>query len=97
MLWPTHGQWPWPVPTASPFDVIARRERRELIELCLVELTRENVKILRMRYYRDLSFKDIARALESSENAAMQMHGRILDKMRDRLKLAGVRRLRELL
>jgi DNA-directed RNA polymerase specialized sigma24 family protein len=97
MLWPNHGQWPWPSPPPSPFDVIARKERRELIDLCLVDLTRENVKILRMRYYRDLSFKDVARALDSSEDAVMQMHGRVLDKMRDRLKTAGVRRLVEVL
>lgn len=89
MLWPTQGQWPWPSPPPSPFDVIARQERLELIELCLVELGRKHAAILRMRYFRDLTFKDMARALGTSEDAAGQMHGRVLARVRELLGTAG--------
>ena len=89
--------FPFPVAIPSPFDLIARRQRREKIKLCMERLPREHVTIIRMRYYRDLQFKDIARALQSSENAVVQTHGHVLAAMRDHLKTAGVRQLHELL
>jgi len=88
--------FPFPVAIPSPFDVIARRQRREKIKLCLSQLPREHVTIIRMRYYRDLQFKDIARALQSSENAVVQMHGHVLENMRNELRTAGVRQHRDL-
>ncbi len=88
--------FPSPVPIPSPFDLIARRQRREKIKLCLDQLPREHVTIIRMRYFRDLQFKDIARALESSENAMVQTHSRVLETMRCQLKTAGVRKLHDL-
>jgi|GEM_PF-4628926 len=89
MIWPTQGQWPWPSPPPSPFDVIARQERLELIELCLIEIGRKHASVLRMRYFRDLSFKDMARALATSEDAVGQMHGRVLARVRELLQTAG--------
>jgi RNA polymerase sigma factor (sigma-70 family) len=89
--------FPFPVPVPSPFDLIARRQRREKIARCLEQLPRDQVTIIRMRYYRDLQFKDIARVLQSSENAVVQAHSRVLEAMRHELKTVGVRRLHELL
>jgi DNA-directed RNA polymerase specialized sigma24 family protein len=88
--------FPSPVPIPSPFDLIARRQRRETIKGCLERLPREHVTIIRMRYYRDLQFSDIARVLQSSEHAVVQTHGRVLENMRDQLKTAGVRNLHDL-
>jgi RNA polymerase sigma-70 factor (ECF subfamily) len=39
--------------------------------------------IIRMRYYEQLKFEDIGRALKRSTDAARVMHGRALKKLRD--------------
>jgi DNA-directed RNA polymerase specialized sigma24 family protein len=88
--------FPQPVPFASPFVLIARRQRRETVVRCMKKLPGEYMTIIRMRYYRDLQFTDIARVLQSSENAVVQTHARVLEAMRGHLKTAGVEQFDEL-
>lgn len=88
--------FPQPVPFPSPFVILARRQRRLTVARCMKKIPTEYVTIYRMRYRRELQFNDIARALQSSENAIIQSHSRFLEAMRSELKAVGVQHYDEL-
>jgi hypothetical protein len=85
----------------SPFDKIALAERVEILGLfarpkrgdpvpVVATLTRFNVVILRLRYGRDLSFKDIATATGESEHGVTRAHHRSLESLRNELAYRGI-------
>ncbi len=86
----------------SPFDAIANGERKLILGIfsrvddkheprpIADELTREHIALLKLRYERDLGYKQIALAMHSTEDAVSQMHGRILVKIRQQLELRKI-------
>lgn len=65
----------------SPFDVIARSERSAIIDACKDTLTEEAVAVLDLRYGCNLTYREIARALHSTEDAVEALHRRSLERI----------------
>jgi RNA polymerase sigma factor (sigma-70 family) len=83
----------WP----SGFDAIASRERKALLKRCLDELPRGQRVVITLRYNRELKFRQIAAALDVTEEAVIQMHQRCLVALRCALVAAGVCKLDHIL
>lgn len=62
-------------PTAGPEDVVMQNELRECINKVLKKLDREQARLLLMRDFDDLSYDEIAQALEAGLSAVkMRIH-----------------------
>jgi RNA polymerase sigma factor (sigma-70 family) len=81
----------------SPFDRVAAIERRDLLKKCRASLEPKQRVLLRMRYDGDLTFRQIALALDVSEEAAIQMHRRMIARLQRLLSAMKIRQLREIL
>src|SRR5262249_51485930 len=69
-----------------------RIETQDLVEWLLAGLSERERKVLRMRYYEDVSTEKIAEALECSPEAVSQLHYRAIAKLREKLKKSGTDR-----
>jgi DNA-directed RNA polymerase specialized sigma24 family protein len=83
----------WP----SGFDAVANRERRELMKWMEADLPRSSRRLVRLRYRNDLTFPQIAIAMDRTVESVEAMHARALTKMRDKLAEANIHKLTELL
>lgn len=76
------GTIPEPVsPTASPDQALLRRERVLRVHDALGELGEGCREILELRYFGDLSYEDIAEALELNEKTVSSRLSRCLDSL----------------
>ena len=80
----------------SPFDRLAAIERKEILDGIRGSLDRRQRVLLRMRYDGDLTFRQIALALAVTEEAAIQMHGRLLSKLKSRFDCMKIRSTRDI-
>ena len=89
---------PWTVNhQPSPFDRLAAKQRKSELARCQRALDSHQRRLLRMRYHRGLPFRQIALAFQVTEEAALQMHGRLLVKLKAKLAERKIFRLREIL
>jgi DNA-directed RNA polymerase specialized sigma24 family protein len=82
-------RWMLGIHELSPFEIVARRERREIISTLLDAMAARDVLLVQLRYSGELTFGQIGVAMGICEDAASRLHGRVLDRMRERL--AGAR------
>jgi DNA-directed RNA polymerase specialized sigma subunit len=76
----------WVHTAPDGFSVVAAAERRAVLaDVTAAVLTGENRQVILLRYKRDLTFRQIAMVLDSTEDAVAQMHGRALEKLRSAL------------
>lgn len=69
----------------SPIDAITRRE---LIELVRTNLAPMEWKVLQLHYLEGLTGKQVARRLRLSASRICQIHGRVLDRLKEKLAMA---------
>lgn len=66
-----------------PFDeILIDRERKERIRKATENLTRKQVAVLELSYFKDLSYKEIAKKLNTTEPAVKMLLSRALDALK---------------
>jgi RNA polymerase sigma-70 factor (ECF subfamily) len=66
---------------SSAFERVARKEVHERVAIAMRELPAETQRIIRMRVEDDLSFPDIAREIEGTEDSVRMQFRRALKKL----------------
>jgi RNA polymerase sigma factor for flagellar operon FliA len=69
----------------SPIEVITRRELLELVRTSLAPM---EWKVLQLHYLEGLTGKQVARRLRLSASRICQIHGRVLDRLKEKLTSA---------
>ena len=94
---PNHtADWAFGQHTPSPFDIVAGRERCEVLEQCKAKLSGRNRQLLRLRYWNELTFAEASAALGVTQPAAVTMHDRVLEKIAGHLRSLGIVRLEQI-
>ena len=70
----------------SPLEAITRQE---LIELVRTSLEPTEWRVLQLHYLEGLTGKQVARKLRLSASRICQIHGRVLDRLKEKLSSAG--------
>jgi RNA polymerase sigma factor (sigma-70 family) len=90
------GDWASGVHLPNPFDLVAGRERHEVLERCQETLSDGNRKLLRLRYWNDLTFAEVAAAMDVTPAAVSTMHHRVLEKMEHQLRELKIVRIEQI-
>jgi RNA polymerase sigma-70 factor (ECF subfamily) len=87
-----HGETPSPAP--GPEEGLLDREGREVLQRALVHLPAEQRAVFVLRVHEDLSYKEIAEALDISVGTVMSRLSRAREKLREALAPYLARSLR---
>jgi RNA polymerase sigma factor for flagellar operon FliA len=61
--------------------------RDELLQLVAQKLTEQEYRIVYLKYWEDLSMKDIGELTELSESRVCKIHARLIERLRDRFRV----------
>ena len=75
--------------TPSPSSKARRREEEERVEAALVKLPEAHRQVIRLRHQEHLSFAEVARAMDRSEDAVQKLWERAIKELRDALRETG--------
>jgi RNA polymerase sigma factor (sigma-70 family) len=87
-----HGTHVYP----NGFKQRTKRERRRQIELALMSLTSKQRYVMKLYYWRGLTFLEIAAAIGGTESNAAQIHWRGIATLREWFGARGIRSLRHI-
>ncbi len=75
--------------TPSPSSHVRRREEEERVEAAPAALPEEQRRVILLRHRKHLSFAEVARAMNRSEDAVQKLWARAIRKLRDVLGSEG--------
>jgi len=82
---------------AAPDQILTRNERQEILDQEVSRLPARHQAVVRLRYARELSLREIGSTLHVHESRASQLHRSALDRLRRALARRGVRTLSTLM
>jgi RNA polymerase sigma factor for flagellar operon FliA len=78
-------------PEGSPFSVVAKNQRRAILNEELARLPARYRSVVRLRYARDFSLREIGATLQVHESRVCQLHRSALGRLKRALARRGVR------
>jgi len=75
--------------TPSPSSNVRRREEEERVEAALAELSEEHRRVIHLRHREHLSFKDVGKAMDRTEDAAQKLWARAIERLQEILQREG--------
>lgn len=82
-------EWAHARVAADPSERVEAGERRELLRLALRTLAPHDRRVIELREFEGLSFREVGRQLEKSEGAACMAHKRAVARLAQRLEELG--------
>ena len=74
-----------PAMVATPSSFVARREAKELLAIALGQLAERHQTVIRLRFFEDRTFADVAQQMEISVEAAQMLSRRALRNLKKTL------------